>query len=820
MINLKNLIDFLPFEYKDQDTYKVNGKGILERFLEICGEHFEDYITKDIENILDIIDIDKTPDMYLNFLWQFLGEMPFAYGNTIDAQKWSEYFNGFYSDSKLQELSKLWIIPKEGPFTLTSTQVRNILKYSVSLFKIRGTSEFFEIMMRLYGLTCTVTDPAKADSYDGWVKSNPRFDQYYQYDDKYTYDNTFDCSQCIPVTFRLTGHGYTSNSESFKRFREAVESFFKRFIPYHVSFIIQYGFTINDGYTIKAELVNPEQPNLITSEVYEVPVRVTVTADWINADLRYQISSDGVNWGYTKHASGSVFYIPRAGTYYFRSVGDNSKVTQITVNQESYNRVYSITCEPISEKITPSKLKVSTVVRANVSYKGTVKICNVRLSGTDQVKGSGSTWEFTEPGTYIFEIVEFPVKQTSFVVTREEITYKVRCTPSEFRVGDKQSIRDAVTTLTIESNYPESFTGDLYCRLIGDTKLFKNGDKFTASSYGTYKFKCTLDKRETDEGVGIFEVTSGKTAIYRISINPPTSTLFNGSAKTTVNIQRISGNGDDYRVRVVETGETFNAASGYVYTTNRAGTYTFQSVAYPTAKTAWVVNNSPTVYQNKLKIVPSDATDSKWKEPNWSLPEDQIDDTYAIYQLLDEASACKFHLEEMKNGVNVSGTATCDETGETYNLESEIILTKAGTYTFTADDGSSLRCQVILKDYPTVIEISCTPEYAELKGTVKQVSTLIKCTSNKPDFDSRVREVGKVNTYDAGGAGYEFITATAGEYIFESVADTSKRTKFTVVDADLLSVSPQVLEWEHDDLSEKTFTITTYSNQSWQIVEQ
>lgn len=280
MINLKNLIDFLPFEYKAQDTYKVNGKGILERFLEICGEHFEDYITKDIENILDIIDIDKAPDMYLNFLWQFLGEMPFAYGNTIDAQKWAEYFNGFYSDAKLQELSKLWIIPKEGPFTLTSTQVRNILKYSISLFKIRGTSEFFEIMMRLYGLTCVVTDPAKADSYDGWVKGNPHFDQYYHYDDKYTYDNTFDCSQCIPVTFRLTGHGYTSNSAAFRKFREAVEAFFKRFIPYHVSFDIQYGFTVNDGYTIKAELVNPDQPNLITSEVYEVPVKVAVTSDW------------------------------------------------------------------------------------------------------------------------------------------------------------------------------------------------------------------------------------------------------------------------------------------------------------------------------------------------------------------------------------------------------------------------------------------------------------------------------------------------------------------------------------------------------------
>ena len=44
MIDLKKLIDFLPFEYKDQDTYKVDGKGILERFLEICGSYFQDNI--------------------------------------------------------------------------------------------------------------------------------------------------------------------------------------------------------------------------------------------------------------------------------------------------------------------------------------------------------------------------------------------------------------------------------------------------------------------------------------------------------------------------------------------------------------------------------------------------------------------------------------------------------------------------------------------------------------------------------------------------------------------------------------------------------
>ena len=44
MIDIRHLIDFLPWYYKDKDTYKVNDKGILERFLEICGDYFTDNI--------------------------------------------------------------------------------------------------------------------------------------------------------------------------------------------------------------------------------------------------------------------------------------------------------------------------------------------------------------------------------------------------------------------------------------------------------------------------------------------------------------------------------------------------------------------------------------------------------------------------------------------------------------------------------------------------------------------------------------------------------------------------------------------------------
>ena len=154
-------MDFLPYYYREADTYKVNGKGILERYLEIFGNYFEDYIVKDTKDILDILDIDNCPEIYLNYLWEFLGQMPFAYGSNIDAEKWKAYFNGFASDEEMAELSQLWIIPKEegSNFSLSTDQVRTLLKYSVSLFKIRGTEKFFQILFKMYGLTCEIGMP-------------------------------------------------------------------------------------------------------------------------------------------------------------------------------------------------------------------------------------------------------------------------------------------------------------------------------------------------------------------------------------------------------------------------------------------------------------------------------------------------------------------------------------------------------------------------------------------------------------------------------------------------------------------------------------
>jgi len=100
MIDLKKLIDFLPFEYKDQDTYKVDGKGILERFLEICGSYFQDNISADIESLLGITDFDTCPEIYLNYLWESFGQLPFARWNNIDEGAFKTYYNGLLSEAE------------------------------------------------------------------------------------------------------------------------------------------------------------------------------------------------------------------------------------------------------------------------------------------------------------------------------------------------------------------------------------------------------------------------------------------------------------------------------------------------------------------------------------------------------------------------------------------------------------------------------------------------------------------------------------------------------------------------------------------------
>lgn len=207
-MNLKELINILPYYFKEHDTYKVNNKGLLERFLEICGSYFQDNITADIDNILDITNIEHTPEYYLNYLWEFLGELPFANGPKIDEVKFKQHFNGLLSEDELSNLKDNWTLPNKGPVYMTDEKIRLLLKYSVALLKIRGTKQFFEIIFKLYGFDITINDPTYGytktsngciSNYNGNINDDTNLDESNFDSDYDTMDINHKCTQCIPV---------------------------------------------------------------------------------------------------------------------------------------------------------------------------------------------------------------------------------------------------------------------------------------------------------------------------------------------------------------------------------------------------------------------------------------------------------------------------------------------------------------------------------------------------------------------------------------------------------------------------------------------
>lgn len=136
----KNLF---PYYFQENDTYiDSSGKGILQRFTEVCSEYFDTNILEDqgtqpgLDNIVNLIDVDLTPDLFLNYLWEFLGEIPYAYGLIIQGKT--------YDKDNLRD----WIFNNTD---FPQADPRKLLKYAISLYKIRGTDKFYTILGRFYG---------------------------------------------------------------------------------------------------------------------------------------------------------------------------------------------------------------------------------------------------------------------------------------------------------------------------------------------------------------------------------------------------------------------------------------------------------------------------------------------------------------------------------------------------------------------------------------------------------------------------------------------------------------------------------------------
>ena len=197
-MNLRNLINQLPFYFKEADTYKnSNGEGLLERYLQIFGKYLEDDLKPSIESMREYISVDVFSEndnsngyteivqslrgiFTSDYFWDFLGQMPYARllkepirdieAKSLDLASGSTYKPIFKSFTKydlgpikltLADISYLFSIIDRTPGTvegslIDTTNVNSsffaLLVYSVPLYKIRGTEKFFRIYFEMLDL--------------------------------------------------------------------------------------------------------------------------------------------------------------------------------------------------------------------------------------------------------------------------------------------------------------------------------------------------------------------------------------------------------------------------------------------------------------------------------------------------------------------------------------------------------------------------------------------------------------------------------------------------------------------------------------------
>ena len=195
----ENLFSFFPNYYKENDTYKDSeGKGILERFIEVCSEYFDTEVMPDIDNFLSCIDVDKTSPVLLNYLWEYFGYIPYAYGLITNGEP--------YTKENLQK----WLVNSKEHYPIAN--VRKLLKYAISLYKIRCTSDFYIILGKFYGVQFIVTDPTENDNpnegslgISGQDSSwEVNYDTRYKYDTHRKYDSGINlCWECTQLEAKI-----------------------------------------------------------------------------------------------------------------------------------------------------------------------------------------------------------------------------------------------------------------------------------------------------------------------------------------------------------------------------------------------------------------------------------------------------------------------------------------------------------------------------------------------------------------------------------------------------------------------------------------
>jgi hypothetical protein len=158
---LKNIIWPLFGKWEDRhDTYKVNGKGLNQRYNEILAEDFDDEILPYVDNMVSNL---KDPDTMLERM------IPF----------WEDLFNTplFDEDIELR---------------------RKVLRYSIQFNKVAGTELGYKFLFGQVGIDCDVVE----------LNSFNKYDKLFKYDVGKKYDATPELQFQTPYRLVLSGPEY------------------------------------------------------------------------------------------------------------------------------------------------------------------------------------------------------------------------------------------------------------------------------------------------------------------------------------------------------------------------------------------------------------------------------------------------------------------------------------------------------------------------------------------------------------------------------------------------------------------------------------
>lgn len=931
MIDIKHLIDYLPFYYKYKDTYKDgNGQGILEKLLEICGTYFQDNIKAEIDTSLEILDIGSTSKYYLNLLWEMLGQMPFAR-----------------------------ISPEPGPLSLSLDQQRNLIKYTNTLLKIRGTEKFFKVMFGIFNnesnnlaISINSDDPGwEKDVKELTVINYPYFNTDSFDDDNIRMDEYYRMKQCINVTFNITGKIKDQD-------HQALIAFIKRFVPYFVHPIVYInGESMEETYIMK--LFKYNKLNYRWEEAGD-STKVQGTIDLLFKVVIYDSFGNEVSKNFESWIDGGSKTL-RTSPYTFSVMGmigekdkyhfklGNVEIVHVISKEAVAVPTYTISTPEITsknQKITGEYPSVTVRVKATKIFRGITMPVNVINKTTNQIELVGdegyTTFVITKGGTYKFSPSLSYTVESKITIEEEAIkedAYNVfvrRVAPMEDQSWSKASTatltgangRHATFQVKLVFNnlptgllYNEStLTADILSTLteaqakakmsekdfakvqpiiqkavavpadIPSTSI-QSGSIWIVPNNGAYNIRPKYGSQDSSlwavvtrlsvplswdvnmvegEGEGATEkpsmeldITNDIPSVEATIQVKQTSRPLLGSSNTdnslksltvipgygstlTLKYEDTKVTGSDFSVEWLDKSGT-NGIYKVKVTTKVPGILSFRMSSGSSTMATLTVNDAriPDHSEDEVTgILILPVNNNGWE----STTSEDLIELNRIYQLSKDDVEAKFRIVPAYR--NADGTIKIyDEDADEFGkfimpdgsdevLGTTLTLKEVGTYTFkyeleAADEDEGIPAKysevtLEIKDWQSTVNLEVTPSIGTLRNG--QATAILRVSSNKSTDTLLIKELVTGDTYKDGDTftahsvtpvdkPYTFVPVVNGNVVETNPDGSSTKKTFKVIDLSAITVEPIKLEWDAEDLTPKTITITPGDESTeWVIV--